>query len=238
MRRLASAAHFLSLLVLISACATSPGGIGRSLAGSAGPVAWEIADVGQLRSSDGMGLRWSYAIVLRERAGSTIQFERVERGAYASGIEVIGAPLRSWPFQRTLGPNSEIRYATTDSWGYVSPTQPAFGGAATIQPITVEYRFIGRDSAGGTVSVPVRVQLDQGVGKLVTVRSATGPLPPPAALGESDLPTLAGTWRGSYRADGGVFDIPIEAVIQPTGAIEMRENDPVSTWYPGDRVHP
>jgi hypothetical protein len=36
--------------------------------------------MGRITRSDGMRLRWSYTIVLREKAGSAVQFESLEQG--------------------------------------------------------------------------------------------------------------------------------------------------------------
>ena len=56
----------------------------------------------------------------------------------------------------------------------------------------------------------------------------TGPLPPAKALAAGDLASLAGFWRGAYRADQGEFDIPLQVVIEPNGSFEAGENDPVT----------
>lgn len=62
--------------IAVTGCATTgpPRGV-------AGPVEWEVTDVGWLESRDGMRSRWSFTIVLREKAGIAIQFERIDRSA-------------------------------------------------------------------------------------------------------------------------------------------------------------
>ena len=57
-----------------SACAPAPPNGSPALRGVQGPVEWEITDIGRIDSVDGRRSRWSYVIVLRERAGSPIQF--------------------------------------------------------------------------------------------------------------------------------------------------------------------
>jgi hypothetical protein len=191
-------------------------------------VAWEIVDVGRVESRDGERSRWSFVIVLRETAGSAIKFERVERSSHASGIDMIGGTPESFPFSRTLAANSEIRQAYSDSWGWAAGRNQ-FGGTASIQPLTVQYRFVGQDANGRTVSVPMRLRLERSLGKPVTPLSTTGALPPAKRLGEDGLHQVVGTWRGSYRLEHGEFDIPLVFAISPDGSIDAAENDPV-TW--------
>jgi hypothetical protein len=231
MKHSATASHLLTLLLLVSGCAMSPDGASRPPSGAAGPVAWEIIDVGQLVSPDNQRMRWSYVIVLREAAGSAVLFERVERSSRTS-IEMIGGTTESQAFARTLAAHGELRYATWDSWGWTRESGRAFGGAATIAPLTVEHRFIGRTSGGQPVGVTTRIQLDRSVGKVVTpTLSASGPLPPPKTLQGAELPGLVGRWRGSHRADGDVFDVPTEIVIRSDSSVEVALNDPITSRF-------
>jgi hypothetical protein len=48
MRRPASAAYLLVLLLVTAGCAMSPDGAGRPLTGTAGPVEWEVIDGGRI----------------------------------------------------------------------------------------------------------------------------------------------------------------------------------------------
>lgn len=95
------AAFWLGAVALLAGCGTGGGPTPVASKGSASGVAWEIVDVGQLASPDHQRMRWSYAIVLRETAGSAVMFERVERSS-RSGIEMIGGAPRAEPFARTL----------------------------------------------------------------------------------------------------------------------------------------
>jgi hypothetical protein len=222
----------IGLAALAAGCATGGPTSQKAWHGQAGPVAWQITDIGQVNSRDGQRTRWSYVILLRETAGLPIRFERVERASYASGIDIIGGMPETFPFSRTLEPNSEIRLAYSESWGWAANT-PQFGGTAAIQPLIIEYRFVGQDANARPVSVPLRLRLDRSLGKPVTPPPATEALPPARRLGEEGLGSLAGTWRGSYRPDPGEFDVPLTFVIDRDGSIEVAENDPVTSRYRG-----
>jgi hypothetical protein len=220
-------------LATMTGCATTPGT--PAFRGTSGPVAWEVADIGQVVSPDKQRMRWSYTVVLRETVGSPIQFEHIERSSYSSGTEMIGSGVRLRPFRRRLEANSEIRLPFTESWGWArsSAASTAFGGAATISPLTVEYRFTGADGQARPITVVVRVRLDRSVGKVVKPLETTGLLPPAQTLRNDDLATVVGTWRGSYRATGSEFDIPVEFAIRADGSFEANENDPITNRYRG-----
>lgn len=234
MGRIARHVLLPAVLFLLAGCASvSPGGPGREFQGASGPVAWEVVDIGQVVSTDGQRMRWTYRIVLRETAGSTVQFERLERGS-RGGPEAFGGALRPQPFQRTLWPNSEIREPFVETWGWASYS-PQFGGAATIGALNVEYRFVGKDAGGQGITVTVRVRLDRSIGKVARPLPATSPPGAARPLDPSDLETLAGTWRGAYRMLGGAtsFDIPVEFTLRPDGSFEANENDPVTNRFTG-----
>ncbi len=230
MRRLAPATHLLLLLLLMSACATSPDGTGRSLTGTSGPVEWEITDVGRIERSDGMRLRWSFTIVLREKAGTAIQFERIERGALGPYIETGG--ISRVAFNRRLEARSELRYSAAESWGWVSYAGTQFGGMAALGSLTIERRFIGKDANGQAIAVPVRVELHRGFGRRSRQpASPEPPLPPARQIQAADLMGLAGLWEGYYRS--GEFQVPVDATIGEDGGVEIRENDPVTNRFRG-----
>jgi hypothetical protein len=220
----------IGLAMLAGGCATGGSASQPVWRGEAGPVAWEIVDIGRVDSRDGRLSRWSYVIVLRETAGTAIEFKRVERSSHASGIDMIGGTPETFPFDRRLAANSEIRLAYSDSWGWTAGGNQ-FGGAATIQPLTVEYRFVGQDANARSVSVPVRLRMERGLGKPATPLPTTVALPPAKRLGEDGLHQVAGTWRGSYRLEHGEFDIPLVFAISPDGSIDAAENDPVTRRY-------
>ena len=220
----------------MTGCATTPGADqGRQFRGTSGAIVWEVVDIGQVVSPDNRRMRWSYTVVLRETAGSPVQFENMERSSYSFGAEIVGGGVRTWPFRRRLEAKSEIRVPLTDSWGWTATSSGriAFGGAATISPLIVEYRFRGTDGQARPTMVVVRVHLDRSVGKVVKPLETTGPLPPPRTLSDADLAILAGTWRGSYRVAEGNFDIPIEIAIRADGSFEASENEPVTNRYRG-----
>jgi len=210
MRRPAPAAYVLALLLVASGCATSPDGGSRPLTGSAGPVEWEVTDVGRIERPDGMQSRWSFTIVLREKAGTAIQFERVELGALGPYVETGG--ISRTAFNHRLEARSELREGAVDTWGWVSYAGTQFGGSAALGSVTVERRFIGKDANGQTIVVPVRVNLHRGFGRPSRQpRSPAPPLPPARQLQATDLTGLAGRWEGYYQS--AEFLVPAEATI-------------------------
>lgn len=219
---------FLSLLILVSGCASSPDGMGRNLTGVSGPVEWEVTDVGRVERPDGMRSRWSYTILLREKAGMAIQFERIERGAQGHTLET--SSVARIPFSRRLEPRAELRYSAVDSWGWVSYAATQFGGTAALGSLTIERRFIGRDSRGQEIVVPVRVELHRGFGRRSRQPSSQDqPLPPTRHLQAGELTSLAGRWEGYYQEVG--FQVPVAAVIGNDGSVEIAENDPVTNRF-------
>lgn len=223
--RLGAAVWTLAVLLSAWGCAMV------ELRGTSGPVSWEVTDIGQVTSLDGMRMRWSYVVVLKETTGITIQFDRIERDV--SG----GGGLTSAPFRRTLAANSELRAPFWDSWGWVgeSVERRRFGGAAILPTMTVRRRFVGTDAQGKAVTVVVRLHLDRSLGKRSTRPPTIGPLPPERRLEDSDLARLAGDWRGSYRVRMGSedFDIPLEATVRADGSVEFGEHDPVTNRFRG-----
>lgn len=234
MRRAKVAGTMLAGLLTASGCATSAIDGPSQVRGTAGPVAWEVTDMGQLVSLDGDRMLWSYVVVLRETAGTSIQFERMERDYYMPGLpgrEMRGGGLTSTPFRRSLAANSELRVPLSDNFGWTSSAP--FGGTATLRTLTVERRFIGADAQGRPITIVVRLHLDRSVGRLTTPLATAGPLPPPRILTAADLAGLAGTWRGSYRTNRGrnEFDIPLEASIASDGSVELAEYEPVTRRF-------
>lgn len=230
MRLIAFGLRFLSLLILASACATSPDGPGRRLTGTAGPVEWEVTDVGRVDRPDGIRSRWSFTIVLRETAGTAIQFERIERGAY--GLRLESGGFSHVAFTRRLDARSELRYSTGETWGWAASAGSQFGGTANLGSVTIETRFIGKDSQGRSVVVPIRVALHPGFGRRSRQPSSPDPpLPLARQLQPADLTSLAGRWEGYYQSAG--FQVPVAAVIGADGAVEFSENDPVTNRFRG-----
>ena len=194
----------------------------------AGPVEWEIIDVGRIDSVDGNRSMWSYTIVLKETAGVPIQFERIERGAQSPTL--VSGGIGRTDFTRRLEARGELRYSATDDWGWVRESGPQFGGISQLGALTMERHFIGKDPQGQAVVVPVRVALDRSFGRK-SRQPSRGELatPPAKSLQPQDLKSLAGRWEGYYRTRN--FEIPIEAIIREDGSVDVGEYDPVTNRF-------
>lgn len=230
---MAQAGYMLSLagLVITLGCASvETGGRGESR-GSSGVVTWEVSDIGRVLSSDNQRIRWSYLITLRNTSDRVIQLERAERATITRHSEVVGGTPTSQPFGRTLGARSELRIPTADNWGWLPGANTAFGGAATLDSITAFRRFTGADDRGAPIDIQVRVRLDPSVGLLARPPTPPRSLPPPKTLEASDFATLVGVWRGSYRLDGTLLDVPIEVTILADGTFQIAENEPVTNRF-------
>jgi hypothetical protein len=149
----------------------------------------------------------------------------------AAGEQVGGNP-ETVPFIHALPANGELRVHFRDNWGWLH-AGVQFGGAGTLDTVRVERRLVGRDDAGNSVVVPVRVDLSRSVGRPSRPVPVSAPLPPERRLGSDELPALAGVWRGAYRAGQSVFDIPIEIEIRESGAVQGAEYDPVLHRFSG-----
>jgi hypothetical protein len=181
-------------------------------------------DIGRITRSDGMRMRWSYTIVLREKAGSAIQFETLEYGILTHTVATGG--FRRSEFSRRIEAGSELRLNTVDSWGMGSMgASRQFGTTAELGTMIVERRYIGKNAQGQAVVVPVRLELDRGSGRQSRQpASSDPPLPPTRTLQAGDLASLAGQWEGFCQRDG--FHIPMAATVRDDGSIELAENDP------------
>lgn len=218
--------------LLASTCATTAVGGPDAFRGTSGSVAWEVVDIGRIASADNQRFRWSYTIVLRNTGDTTIEITRVERSLSASARgDIIGGTPTSQALRRTLRAGSELRVPASDDWGWIRGG--TFGGAATLSPITVRRRFFGTDQTGRPIEIDVQVRLDRGVGRLSTPPTAPEQLPAQRTLQASDLGSLVGTWRGSYRGERSPFDIPVEVTIAPDGTFQAGDNDPVTNRFSG-----
>jgi hypothetical protein len=183
-------------------------------------------------SSDNQRIRWSYLIVLRNTGDRPIQIERMERAIQSDYGDSVGGTPTTVPFRRTLGARSELHVSTSDSWGWLPQSNTSFGGAATLRPITAFRAFSGADDRGTPVQVRVRLGLDRSTGRLAQPPAMPKSLPPPRPLeSDGELATLVGTWRGSYRLDNAVLDVPFELTILADGACQVAENDPVTNRF-------
>jgi hypothetical protein len=225
MRSRALLPSLLGLGLLVAGCATT-----EKAGGAAGPVEWKVVDVGRVHSTDGTRTRWSYVMVLKNTSGGPIQFERIDRGTRGQALVVGG--IDAIDFHYRLEPGRELRYNMTQNWGWPQSVGTRFGGMQQLGALTVETRFIGKDAQGQAVVVPVSVVLDRGFGR--ASRQPLRPEPPDLpikALKIEDLDGLAGRWEGYARIEA--FVVPLEALVLPDGAAELRENDPVTYWSRG-----
>jgi hypothetical protein len=222
----------IAVLVALAGCASvGPTGPG-TWQGSSGPILWEVSDIGRVISSDNQRIRWSYLITLRNPTDRPIQLERVERAVVGDYGDSVGGTPTSLPFRRTLGARSDLHISTSDNWGWVAPSNTAFGGAAMLRGITAFRRFSGGDDRGTPIHISVQVRLDRAIGRLA--RPATRPATLPTATvleSERDLASLAGLWRGSYRMEGSLLDVPFELTIAADGSCQAAENDPVTNRF-------
>lgn len=224
MRSPALRTSLLVLGLLGSGCATT----GR-VAGTAGPVEWEVVNVGRMDSLNGARTRWSYTIVLKNTGGAPIQFERIDRGARIRAYEIVGG-LETVDFNQRLEANREFRYHTTSDWGWLQASGRQFGGVDAVGGLTIENRFVGKDSAGQAIVVPVRVAMDRSFGRASRQPPRPEPPTPPAKpLQAQDLASLAGRWAGYYRS--ATFAVPLEALVRADGSVEFEENDPVTNTF-------
>ena len=142
--RIGTALHsVVGLVMLLAGCATSSALPPRagSASGVSDGVACEVRDVVKNSTRGG----WNYTVILTEQAGIPIQFEREEFGTFVDGA-VVRSPT-GWPFQRRLGPRETLRLPL---WSSVSPIT---GGTH----VMFWRRYIGRDPAGRSVMVDVRL---------------------------------------------------------------------------------
>jgi hypothetical protein len=220
----------MSLLsaALSAACATT-GTTPRAFVGAAGPIQWQVVDIGQVVATDDSGFRWSYTVVLTNAGTSSIRFEHAERGMRAPNL--ISGGLGRTPFERTLAPGAETRASFVEVWQFRRGDSVPFGGSGALGTLTVDRRFVGKDERGGTVVVPVIMHFDRSVGKVASRPRAT----PPASeeVRVSDVTQLAGTWQGHYRNREDLFNVPLRLEVSRDGAFEAFENDPVTNRYRG-----
>jgi hypothetical protein len=211
---------------MIGCAATPDPKSGPAAGGESQGVVSEVANVGRINLPDGTRTRWSYTIILRETAGRPVNFEWLERASYNENLEVGGAPVRT-TFTYRLAANSEMRYGTSDSWGYGATAGTQFGGITRLGDLTVVRRFIGKDASGNQVVVPVRVILHRGLGRLSRQPPSTaGAIPGERRLRPEELASLAGRWEGFYTDRG--FQVPVEFSVAPDGRLKLGDNDPVT----------
>jgi hypothetical protein len=211
---------------ILTGCAT-PNGSPEAVRGTTGAVEWELADVGRIESSQ--VTRWSYVIVLRETAGTGVNFEHVE--STVLGEFRTGGPS-SHPYRVRLPPRGEVRYPA-ERWISLN-LGGRFGGVEGLRgAYRAEYRFVGSDDRGTRVVLPVRFELDRRLGrpsrqpKAVDDTGLTGKL-----LDEDNLSQIVGTWQGFYELEiaHGIppLFVPIEIAVAADGSVDLAAEDPVT----------
>lgn len=221
-----------AMLLVTTGCASVETESRDAPRGASRVVTWTVSDIGRVVSSDNQRIRWSYLITLRNPSDRVIQLERVERATTKDSGDMIGGTPTSQPFWRALGARSDLRIPASDDWGWARDANRAFGGAATLSPIMVSRRFRGTDDRGMPVEIQVRIRLDSSVGLLVKPPTRPQSLPAPTTLESArDLARLVGLWRGSYRPDNTLIDVPIAVTVLTDGTFEFAENEPATNHF-------
>jgi hypothetical protein len=190
-----------------------------------------VSDIGRILSADNQRIRWSYVITLRNIGERPARFEHLERAITTSGLDSIGGTPTSRTYWQTLAAGAELRYAAVDTWGWLPGTggNTTFGGATTLRSVTAYRRFVGTDDRSAPIEVLVSVRLDPTIGRLSRPPTPPANMPPATTLRSSeDLTRVAGSWRGSYRYENTLLDVPIQATVLADGSTTVAENDPVT----------
>ncbi len=130
----------IGLAGLLAGCAGGALAPSRSMSGQSGSIAWEVRDVTRNAAQGG----WDYDVVLTERAGMSIRFQRQEVAVFVGDAEI--RPLTGAPFSRGLDRHDKVRLRL---WS-------AGSEAGDETKLLVWRRFIGEDPAGRSVVVDVR----------------------------------------------------------------------------------
>jgi hypothetical protein len=130
----------IGLAALLAGCAGGALAPSRSVSGQSGGIAWEIRDVARNGAQGG----WDYDLVLAERAGIPVRFERQEVTVFLGDTQI--RPLTGAPFSRSLDRRDKVRLR-------LSSAGPEAGDETKL---LVWRRFIGEDPAGRGVVVDVR----------------------------------------------------------------------------------
>jgi hypothetical protein len=124
---------------LLAGCAGGGLAPSRSLSGQSGSVAWEVREVKRNAAQGG----YDYSVVLTERAGVPIRFQRQEVGAFVGDAAV--RPLAGAPFSRGLESHDKVRLQLWSA-----------GSEGDETKLLIWRRFIGKDPSGRSVVVDVR----------------------------------------------------------------------------------
>lgn len=129
----------IGLATLLAGCAGGSLAPSRSLSGTAGGIGWEVRDVVRNPTQGG----WDYTIVLTERAGIPVHFQRQEIGTLTT--DTTARPLEGAPFSRSLDRHDKLRLRLWSA-----------GPAGDESTFMVWRRYLGEDPAGRSVQVDVR----------------------------------------------------------------------------------
>jgi hypothetical protein len=221
----------LAVLLFMAGCASVGQDGGGGSRGTSGVVAWEVSDIGRLVSADNRAFRWSYVITIRNTGDRAIQLDRVERALSTTNQNVTGGTPTSQPYTARIEARSAIRYAAAETWGWRPNMGASVRPVETLPDITSYRRFFGFFVGGGPIEIATQVRLDSSIGKVVQPPTVPRSLPPEKVLRPGDLLTIAGLWRGSYRPDDSLFDVPITVGILRNGMLEVAEGDPITQQY-------
>ncbi|HSE95232.1 MAG TPA: serine/threonine-protein kinase [Methylomirabilota bacterium] len=119
--------------------------------GTAGPVEWEIQDVRHELAEDGR-YHWSYVLVVHDRSGAGIRFEREERSVQTDGLEptITSRPLSPSDATLEIAVRDQARVRR----------EAGFPSRLVRGDLRVWHRLHGRDEFGRPIRVDVRFRLD------------------------------------------------------------------------------
>jgi serine/threonine-protein kinase len=119
--------------------------------GTAGPVDWEIRDARHEVAEDGRH-HWSYILVVHNRSGAGLRFEREERSVQADGVETV---ITRRPL---LASDASLEIAVRDQASLRRET--GFPSHLVRGDLRIWHRLHGHDELGRPVRVDVRFRLD------------------------------------------------------------------------------
>jgi serine/threonine-protein kinase len=119
--------------------------------GTAGPVDWEVRDVRHEVAEDGHH-HWSYVLVVHNRSGAGLRFEREERSVQADGVETV---ITRRPL---LSSDASLEIAVRDQASLRRDT--GFPSHLVRGDLRVWHRLHGHDELGRPFRVDVRFRLD------------------------------------------------------------------------------
>ena len=131
----------LLVIVLAGLLADAPAGA-RAIPLPVRPIRQRGVEVREVKRNAAQG-GYDYSVVLTERAGVPIRFQRQETGAFVGDAAV--RPLTGAPFSRGPDSHDKVRLQLWSAGSEVDETK-----------LLIRRRFIGEDPAGRSVVVDVR----------------------------------------------------------------------------------